>query len=271
MSPTRSLFRFELAAARRGRAVPLVALGFALAAMTITLVGLAAGGVVAVQGFARTSVSLLQLVVWAVPLVALLTGAVAGSECHDLEFVVALPLPRRSVVLARWLAWMVILGGALLLGLGGAGILIALLSGGADGWRYLRLIGVTGLVLAASLAIGLAVGVAARTRLRALGVAMAVWLVLVVGVDLVAIGALAMLPPHRAGWGLTLLLMADPIDSARALGLGLFHADVVAGPTGAALRRVLGGAGAWVLAAAMVAWTVVPLALAGRRFGRSDL
>ena len=40
-----------------------------------------------------------------------------------------------------------------------------------------------------------------------------------------------------------LLLMADPVDTARALGLSLFHADVVAGPTGAALRRVLGGAG----------------------------
>ena len=65
--------------------------------------------------------------------------------------------------------------------------------------------------------------------------------------------------------------MADPVDSARALGLSLFHADVVAGPTGAALRAVLGKAGAWALTGALVGWTLVPLTLAGRRFARSDL
>ena len=93
----------------------------------------------------------------------------------------------------------------------------------------------------------------------------------VIGVDLVAIGALAVLPPGKAGWWLSALLMADPVDSARALGLSLFHADVVAGPTGAALRAVLGNAGAWALTGALVGWTLVPLALAGRRFARSDL
>jgi len=266
-----SLFRFELSAARRGRTVPLVAAGFALASGAVALIGLTAGGVVAVQGFARTSVSLLQLALWVVPMLALLTGAVAGAECHELELVAALPVRRRKVVLARWLAWTVALGAALLIGFGVAGAAIGLLAGTADGWRYLRLIGVTGLVLAASLALGLWIGVVARTRLKAVGMAVAVWFVLVIGVDLLAIGLLALLPPGRAAWWLSLLLMADPVDSARALGLGLFHADVVAGPTGAALRRVLSGAGAWALAAALVAWTVVPLGFAGRRLDRSDL
>jgi hypothetical protein len=61
------------------------------------------------------------------------------------------------------------------------------------------------------------------------------------------------------------------VDAARALGLGLFRADAIAGPTGAALRRVLGGWGAWVLVAGLGAWTALPLALAGRSFARRDL
>ncbi|MEO7986792.1 MAG: ABC transporter permease subunit [Gemmatimonadales bacterium] len=271
MSDSLALFRFELAAARRGKAVPLFAVGFALASVAVALVGLSAGGVVVVQGFARTSVSLLQLVVWVVPMLALLTGAVVGSECHELELVAALPVSRRAVVAARWLAWSVTLGAALLVGLGAAGVVIARLSGGANGWRYLRLIGVAELVLVATLALGMWIGVAARTRLRAVGVSVGVWFVLVIGVDLLAIGALAILPPGRAGGWLSMLLMADPVDSARALGLSLFQTDVVAGPMGAALRQVLGGAGAWALAGALVAWTLVPLAIAGRRFARSDL
>ncbi len=265
------LVRFELAAAYRGRTAILFAGGFALASVGVALVGLAAGGSVAVQGFARTSVSLLQLVLWVVPLVGLLTGAVAGAECHDLEFVAALPVRRERIVLARWTAWSIVLGACLATGFGAAGVVIGALAGAADGGRYLALVGVAGLLLVASLALGLWVGVAGGSRARAVAVAVVVWFVLAVGVDLVAIAALAILPPREAGWGLSLLLVADPVDSARALGLGLFQADALAGPTGAALRRVLGGWGAALLVAGLAAWTAVPLVLAGKRFARCDL
>jgi Cu-processing system permease protein len=267
----RALLRFELAAARNGRLVPLFAAGFALAGLGIALVGLSAGGVVTVQGFARTSVSLLQLVLWVVPLLALGLGAVAGVECHELEFVAALPLSRGAIVVSRWAAWVAALGATLLVGLGAAGIVIGALAGAADGLRYLALIGVALLLLSAGLAIGLWIGVAAGTRGRAVGIAIVVWAILLVGTDLLAIGALAILPPGEAGWELSLLLVANPVDSARALGLGLFRADVLAGPTGAALRGVLGGWGAWALVAGLTTWTVVPLFVAGRRLARSDL
>jgi hypothetical protein len=195
----RALLRFELAAARRARTVTLFAAGFALASLAVALMGLSAGGAVTVQGFARTSVSLLQLVVWVVPVAALLTGAVAGAECHELEFVIGLPLTRGQLLKARWAAWTLALGGALFVGLGAAGIVIALLAGAADGARYLALMLVAWLLLAATLALGLAIGVTARTRARAVGIAIVTWFVLVVGVDLVAIGLLAILPPRDAG------------------------------------------------------------------------
>jgi len=115
------------------------------------------------------------------------------------------------------------------------------------------------------------IGVAARNRLRAVAGAVLAWLLLVVGADLVAITLLAVLPAGQAGWGLSLLLLADPVDSARALGMALFQVTTIAGPTEAALRRVLGGAGVWLLAAGLAAWTIAPLAFAARRFTRSDL
>lgn len=271
MSPALSLYRFELGAALRGRSGPVIAVAFALASLAVALVGLSAGGVLAVQGFARTSVSLLELVVWVVPILALITGAIAGADCYELEFTASLPIRRSGIVVSRWFASTTTLGAALLVGLGLAGVAIGLLAGSADGWRYLRLIGVALLLLAATLALGLWIGVAVRSRLKAVGVAVAVWFVLVFGIDLIAIGSLAVLPPGKAGPWLSALLMINPIDSARALGLTLFHADIVAGPIGAALRAVLGKAGAWALTGALVGWTLVPLALAGRRFARSDL
>lgn len=268
---TKALIRFELAAARNGRTAPLFAAGFALASMAIAFVGLSAGGTIAVQGFARTSISLLQLVLWVVPLLALVTGAVAGAECYELEYIAALPRARRGLVVSRWAAWLIALGAALLVGLGSAGVVIAIFAGTADAWSYLGLLFVAALLLSACLAVGLALGIWARSRARALALAVVAWCVLLVGIDFVAIGLLAILPAGTATWPLSLLLMLDPLDAARALGLGLFQATAIAGPTGAALHAVMGGWGGLFLAAGLVAWTVVPLRLAVRTLARRDL
>lgn len=268
---TTALLRFELAAARKGRTAPLFAAGFAIACVALALVGLSAGGVLAVQGFARTSISLLQLILWVVPLLGLLIGASAGAECYELEYIAALPVTRLGIVWARWAAWVGALSAALCIGLGAAGAVIAVFAGGADGWRYLGLIAIAVLLLSACVAIGLAIGVRARDRSRALAFAIVAWCVLVVGVDLIAIGLLAVLPAGSPTWPLSLLLLLDPIDLARVLGLGLFSADEIAGPTGAALRALIGGWGALLLSAGLVAWTALPLALAARTFRKRDL
>ena len=265
---TAALLRFDLAGARRARVAALFAAGFAVAGIGVALAGLSAGGVLSVQGFARTSMSLLQLVLWVVPMLALLTGAAAGSELRDLEFIAALPVSRGSRIFSRWAALAATLGGAVALGLGAAGVVIALMAGGADGWRYLRLALVSELLLAATLAVGLWIGVAAGNRTRALGIAMATWFVLVIGMDLAVIALLSTLPAKGAGSWLTAVLLANPVDSARVLGLALFQADAIAGPTGAALRRVLGGWGAGALMLGLLAWTVVPLAVAAKGLRR---
>jgi ABC-type transport system involved in multi-copper enzyme maturation permease subunit len=144
-------------------------------------------------------------------------------------------------------------------------------AGAADGWRYLGLLAIAALLLSACLAVGLAIGVQVRSRGRALAVAIIAWCVLVVGVDFVAMGVLALLPAGTAVGPLSLLLVADPIDAARALGLGLFQADAIAGPTGAALRAVMGGWGGLVLIVSLLAWTGLPLRFAARTLARRDL
>lgn len=266
-----AIIRFEWAAARRGRVVLVFAVGFALASIGVSLAGLSAGGVIAVQGFSRTSVSLLQLVLWTVPLLALLLGAIQGAECYELEFLAALPAPRSRLILGRWAAWTLALGTALVGGLGAAGVVIGIFAGAADAMQYLALVGIALLLLSAGLAIGLWIGVAAATRPRAMGVAVVVWFVLAIGLDLAAIAVLAVLPAGGATWDLAVLLVANPVDSARALALGIFSADALAGPTGASLRHLLGGWGALLLASSLVAWTVGPLYVAGKLFRNRDL
>ena len=266
-----TLCRFELAVARRSRMVVLFAAGFALATIVLAVTGLSSGGAVAVQGFARTTMSLMQLVLWIIPLVGLLIGSAVGAESLELEFQVSLPAGRAEIMLARWLVWCAVLGGAMTLGLGLAGLLMSAMASAGDEWRYLRLLGVSNMLLAATLSVGLLLGLLARSRIRAMAFAVTAWIIMVIGFDLLAIGALALLPRGQAGWGLTVLLMVDPADAARSLAIGLLQADIVSGPTGAAIRKVLGGGSLWALAASLLIWIAVPLYVAARRFRRLDL
>ena len=265
------LCRFELALARRSRMVVLFSIGFALGTGVLALTGLSSGGVVAVQGFARTTMSLMQLVLWIIPLVGLLIGATIGAESLELEFQVSLPAARAEILAARWLVWVFVLGGAITIGLALSGLLMSATAVAGDEWRYLRLIGVSNILLAATLSIGLLLGLLARSRIRAMAFAITGWIVMVVGFDLIAIGALAILPRGQAGWPLTTVLMLNPADAARSLAIGLLQADVVSGPTGAALRKVLGGWGLWMLALSLLGWTAFPLYAGARRFRRLDL
>ena len=67
------------------------------------------------------------------------------------------------------------------------------------------------------------------------------------------------------------ILAFNPIDGVRSLGLVGLGADVLLGPTGAALRGLLGvvGGGAWVVGSLLL-WVSLPLLLAAHLYRRRD-
>lgn len=266
-----ALARYELGAEMRGRTLPAFAAGFAVAAIGIALVGMSAGGGLVIQGFGRTAVSLLQFTIWVVPLVALTVSALAAADGYDMELLAAQPVSRGTLVMGRALGRFAALAGAVAVGYGAAGLVIAGASGSGDALRYLALVGVSAALAAAGTSLGTLAGVLVRTRTRALALAVGLWLVLVFGADLAAIGLLAVMPRAELTWSLSGLLLLNPVGAARALGLGLFGAEAVAGPMGAALRRVLGSSGLLVLAGGLAAWAALPLLAAARIFARRDL
>lgn len=266
-----ALARCELAAEVRGTTLPAFALSFALAALGIAVAGRAAGGALVVQDFGRTAVSLLQLSLWIVPLVALVVSALAAADGYDLELLAAQPISRGTLVLGRALGRFAAVAAALLVGYGAAGVVIAGAAGTGDALRYAGLVATAAALAAATTGVGTLAGVIARTRTRALALAVALWFLFTLGIDLAAIAALSVLPRAELTWSLSGLLLLNPVGTARALGAGLFGAEAMAGPMGAALRRVLGPAGLALLWAGLALWTAAPLGAAARLFARRDL
>ena len=91
----------------------------------------------------------------------------------------------------------------------------------------------------AGLAIGVLLGVRTRRRVTAVAMVLVTWVVLAVLFDFAAIALLQFTGDGEPG-PLLLLLAANRIDGKRALGLVGLGADVLLGPTGAALSRLLG-------------------------------
>lgn len=268
----RAIAGAEFRGARSGRLVQGLGGLFALMAIAIALAGLGASGEIMVQGFTRTAVSLLSLALYLLPLVGLVLGAHAfGVEDGGTELLLVQPIGRTTVLLGRASGLAATLGLIAAVGFGLAGAVVLLTAGPSGLLGYLLTAAGSTAVGLAGLALGILLGVRSRQRLAAVAKALVAWVVLAVLFDFAAIAMLQFVGDGEPGTLLLALLAANPIDGMRAMGLVGLGADVLLGPTGAALSRLLSptGGGALVVGS-LLAWCLLPLALAARSFRLRD-
>jgi Cu-processing system permease protein len=262
----------ELRSAIRSRFVQGFGALFAALTVGVALAGLAASGQLVVQGFTRTAVSLLTLALYLLPLLGLVLGASAfGAEDGGTELLLVQPVGRGAVLAGRTIGLALALVGVAGAGFGTAGMVVVSFAGSDGLAGYLLVAAGATAVGVAALALGVLIGVLARRRLKGIGGALAAWLVLAVLFDFAAIIVLQLAGSGQPGPWLVGLLALDPIDGVRTLSLVALGADVLLGPTGAALGRALGAAGgAGLILGSLAVWGVTPLLLAVRIYRRRD-
>lgn len=273
MTPVGVLIRYELGEAMRNRW--LLAYGGILAvlALGLSLIGLSTVGAVGLEGYGRTTASLINLCLSLVPLVALLLGSAGISgdrESGALELLLAQPVGRGELLFGRFTGALAAIGLATVLGFGLAGVLIGLATGTGGGLQYLAFLGIALALAAVYLAIGIAISVVARSRTRGTAAALAVWFASVVFFDLILIGAGAL-----AGAGVRVLaaaLLVNPVEIARLLALLLLDPSLeILGPVGGFLVGRFGSGGATgLLLGALAVWTIAPLGVALTLFEGRD-
>jgi Cu-processing system permease protein len=262
----------ELRGALRARVMQAFGLLFALLALCIALAGLGASGEILVQGYTRTGVSMLMLALYLLPLVGLVAGAGAfGAEHGGVELLLTQPVSRTTVIAGRVLGLAAALAGVGISGFGLAGIVVGIATGTGGLGGYLLVAGGCMAVGFAGLALGTLIGVLVRRRSTAIGAALAVWFAVAVLYDFAAIGILQFTGDGEPGPMLVALLALNPIDGVRVLALTRLGADVLLGPTGASVERVLGsGGGAAFILAMLVLACALPLLLGRLLYRRRD-
>ena len=188
-----------------------------LAVISLTsLFGLLQIGHIGLQGFERTTLSLLNQVQYLVPLLGLLVGhdlLVKEREDRTLNLVLASGISRTSLVVGKYLGGALTVTVPLVLGFAIAGALVGMAAHDAVVWPFLRL-GASGLVLGlAFTGIGLLVSSFSRSRVQALVGALLVWGVAVFAFDLAVLGVLVSTQAVRASQEIEVVCDATHVQS----------------------------------------------------------
>nr|WP_210258188.1 ABC transporter permease subunit [Rhizobium sp. 57MFTsu3.2] len=259
----------------RNRWVIAVTLLLASLALTLSFLGSAPTGNVGAGRLDIVIVSLASLTIFLVPLIALLLShdAIVGElERGTLLLLLSYPVARSQIVFGKFLAHILILSFATLLGYGAAGL--ALVVAGtpttADSWTaFGAMIGSSILLGSVFTSIGYLVSATVSQRSTAGGIALGVWLFFVIIYDMGLLGAIVSTKGVGFSPGLlSILLMANPTDAYRLLNLGSETAGSVSALSGLAASSKLSPT---VLMASLALWVAVPLSLAMLRFSRREL
>jgi len=251
----------------RNRWVLAVAAVFALFALAIAYLGAAQQGMVGFRGIEATIASLVSLVIYLVPLIALILGydAIVGErERGSLDLLLSMPLTRIELLLGKFVGLAFALAFSTLAGFGLAGVVLSQQIGLAALYHYATFVGSAIVLGLAFLSMAVALSVMASDRVRASGIAIALWFFYVLVYDLLLLALLVVTEGRFDAALFPVLLLLSPADVFRILNLlGL---DDLRQLYGLATVFPKALANIWLLAGVMLAWIVAPLGLAIWRF-----
>mgnify|MGYP001546192429 CR=1 FL=1 len=251
----------------RNRWVVAVAVVFTAFALAIAYFGAAQQGAVGFRAIDVTIASLVSLVIYLVPLIALILGfdAVVGErERGSLDLLLSMPLTRLELLLGKFTGLSAALACATVAGFGTVGVLLAYKLPASAMFHYAGFTLSSILLGMAFLSLAVAVSTFASDRTRASGVAIALWFFYVLIYDLLLLGFLVLTGGAYGADLFPFLLLLNPADVFRILNI--FSLQDVRALYGLATVFPEKFAEPGLLGAVMLAWIAAPLALAAWRF-----
>ncbi|CAM5373967.1 ABC transporter permease [Thauera mechernichensis] len=253
----------------RNRWVLAVALVFTVFALSIAYFGSAQQGAVGFRSIEVTIASLVSLVIYLIPLIALLLGfdAIVGErERGSLDLLLSMPITRFELLLGKYLG----LAGALTFStIAGFGLVGIVLSAQLDLnalFHYFGFMLSSVLLGCAFLSLAVMLSVFASDRTRASGLAIALWFFFVLIFDLLVLGVLVVTGGQWGGEALPYVMLLNPADVFRILNI--FTLEDVRTLYGLATVFPATLAQPWLLGLVMAGWIAAPLAIAAWRFRR---
>jgi Cu-processing system permease protein len=255
------LVRKELRDAFRNRWFVSYTVAFALLTLGLSYLSRVGTSMSGFSGFGPTAAAMINLVLLIVPLMALTIGAgslTAERERGMLAYLLAQPVSRVELILAKFIGIAVALLGSLAIGFGAAGAVLASQADPAQLRIFLSLVLLSGALALAMLSVGVFISTIARRSNAAMGAAILTWLVIVFLGDLGLMGSAVLFKLQAQE--LFFLAVVNPTQAFKLAAIGGFDSNLDAlGPAGLYAVNTFGAALPAVLVACLLAWFVIPL------------
>ena len=248
----------------RNKWIMMFALVFGALVVSISYFGMMAEGFSGMQNFTRTSASILNLVLYIVPLVSLVMGTLSFTgDKGSTELLFSQPVSRSEVVTGKLSGLFLAVASATLIGFTAAGVIVVA-GNGPEGLLQYGLFVLLSLALSlVFLSLSVVVATLNRRKSKAFGISLFLWFFFVVFYDLLTIGGTLILKGQSANTFLFLSLFGNPVDMVRVATLISLDNVTIFGAAGAAMLRFLGGAGMSIalLVLGLAAWTFLPMGI----------
>jgi Cu-processing system permease protein len=262
MNTTMKVLRYELRDVVRSRALLLYGMFFVGATELLFRFG---------GGQSRALLSLGSVTLLVVPLISIVLGTMFVYNSREFnELLLSQPVNRRQLFGGLYIGLALPMAAAFLVGV----LVPVLIRGIADPATAMIVLTlcIAGVFLTGIFtALAFAIAFRFEDRIRGMGMALLVWILLAVVYDalvLVAANAFHAYPLERP---LLALMLLNPVDLARIVLMLNFDVSALMGYTGAVFREFFGGPlGLSVAIAALTLWLAAPIAFGLRVFMRKD-
>ncbi|MEW6139893.1 MAG: ABC transporter permease subunit [Thermodesulfobacteriota bacterium] len=226
------------------------------------------------QDFYRTTVTMLNLALIIIPVVALVSGG--QSLCGEpgyFEVLASQPVSRTDILLGKVAGIFIALTVMTAVGFGLGGVIVALKTESEGIWRYFVFVGVSislGLVF---VSLSAAMSILAHRKPMAIVTGLILWFFFLVVYDFLVLSISYYIEEAYLRTMLYFSLMGNPIDLARVIVLMAVGGEAALGAAGAGLLRMFGGTFTSAIAAIalLIIWIAAPLAVAATAFRRQDI
>jgi len=208
----------------------------------------------------RTMISLMNILIVLCPLIGTLFGALYFYNSREfIDLLLALPLPRRSIFLGKYLGLALSLSLSLFVGISFPMILFGVLTSGLL-MNFLTLLS-TGIFLTFIFtALSFLVALKSENPIRGFGAAIFIWLFLSVIYDGILLLVLIYFESYPLDKFALIASLFNPVDLSRILIMLQLDISALMGYTGAVFRKFLGtGTGILVAYSALLIWVILPV------------
>lgn len=219
----------------------------------------------------RAMISLMNILLILCPLIGTLFGALYFYNSREfIDLLLALPLPRRSIFLGKFLGLAFSLALSFIVGISAPMVIFGVLTSGFL-LNFLTLLS-TGIFLTFIFtALAFLVALKFESPIRGFGMAIFIWLFLSVIYDGLVLLILMYFESYPLDKFAIIMSLFNPVDLSRILIMLQLDISALMGYTGAVFRKFLGtGTGIVVAYAALTVWVIIPVILFVRIAGRKD-